>query len=215
MKWFLDLLYPPQCVACKQKGAWWCAQCRGDVERLGAQDVPLEGTLPFAGVLATGFYHSPSLRRFISELKYQGVTAAEKEVEAYLRETSLPQPWKEESSLVIIPMPLADGRERERGFNQAAWIAARLKNAWNVPGEIRHDLLLRRKTVAAQAELDHDAALRSANIRGAFQVVGSISDPVLLVDDVVTTGSTAAEAARALIDAGAPRVYLATLAVGK
>lgn len=215
MKWLLDLLYPPRCVVCRQGGAWWCARCRGDVERLQTTEGVLEGEHPFACVLATGFYHSPPLRRLIASLKYDGVTVAEGDVEAYLRETLLPLPWKDESSLTIIPMPLADSRERERGFNQASWIAARMKNAWNIPGVIRTDVLARRKTVAAQAELEHDAALRSANIRGAFQVIGSVTSPVLLVDDVVTTGSTAAEAARLLLDAGAPRVYLATLAVGK
>jgi predicted amidophosphoribosyltransferase len=225
MRFLLDLLYPPRCVGCREKGDWWCARCRSEVERLSAhpcsrcletaQDHVCEGSLPFAGVFATGFYHSPSLRRLIGALKYEGVTAAEQEVEAYLRDSSLALPWSGESSLVIIPMPLAGGRERERGFNQAAWVAERMKNAWNISGSIRTDALLRRKTATAQAELEHDATIRSANIRGAFQAVGHMTDAVLLVDDVVTTGSTAAEAAQALLHAGVPRVYLAALAVGK
>lgn len=215
MTFLLDLLYPPCCVVCKAKGEWWCAQCRSDVERLTDSDVVLEDAQPLTGIVATGFYHSPPLRRFIGELKYQGVTAGEASIQAYLREMRISFPWKDEERLAIVPMPLADRRERERGFNQAAWLASQMKEAWDISGEIRTDVLLRQKMITAQAELDHDAELRSANIAGAFHVIGSVTDSVLLVDDVVTTGSTAKEAARCLLVAGAPRVYLAALAVGK
>lgn len=222
MSFFLDLLYPARCVACGRGGAWWCASCRAAVERVpcdpcahcvsvtpGHDADSCSGTLPFAGVAATGFYHSAPLRLMIAALKYDGVTAAAPDVESYVRGIHRPFPWEGEQDLLIVPMPLAPGRERERGFNQAAWIAELLGRA-SAP-----DVLLRRKSAMPQADVEHDPGLRAANVRETFQAVGRITRPVLLVDDVVTTGATAAEAARVLLAAGAPRVYLFALAVGK
>ncbi len=238
LRFFLDLLYPPKCISCSASGSdWWCASCRSTVERLPydpcakclATDVGHDvsscpGLLPFAGVVATGFYHSLPLRRLIAGLKYDGVTAAAPSMDAYLKDIiasrPAPFPWASESSLLVFPMPLSDARERERGFNQAAWIAERLCHTLDRRGALQcapttAPLLIRRKSSTAQAELAHDPALRSANIKGQFQAVRRLTEPVLLVDDVVTTGSTAAESARALLSAGAPRVYLFALAVGK
>ena len=220
----LDTLYPPRCVACRRSGDWWCASCRDAVERLTnrpcsrclATDLRhvCNGTLPFAGVVSTGFYHSRPLRRLIAELKFQGMTAVGADLESYLRDWSASFPWAGETQLAIQPMPLAPGRERHRGFNQAAWIAERMRVAWNIPGN-RSALLARRPSTFAQADLNHDGKLRKANISGTFVATRAVACPVLLVDDVVTTGSTAGEAAQILMQAGVPRVYLATLAVGK
>lgn len=155
----------------------------------------------------------------IAALKYDGVTAAGSSVEEYLQDAlaqrSMPLPWAGEADLVIVPMPLADARERERGFNQAVWMAERLTTVTSPSSPIAANLVVRRKGKYAQADLEHDVALRHANVTGQFQMVARIDHPILLVDDVVTTGSTAAEVARALIAAGAPRIYLFTVAVGK
>src|SRR3989344_625325 len=189
----LDTLYPPRCVACRSSGDWWCASCRGAVERLT---------------------NRPCSRCLVAELKFQGMTAVGADLESYLRDWSASFPWAGETTIAIQPMPLAPGRERHRGFNQAAWIAERMRVAWNIPGN-RSALLARRPSTFAQADLNHDGKLRKANISGTFVATRAVACPVLLVDDVVTTGSTAGEAAQILMQAGVPRVYLATLAVGK
>jgi ComF family protein len=170
-----------------------------------------EGTLPFASISATGFYHSLPLRRLIGALKYDGVTAAGADVDAYLRDARMTIP----SDAMIIPMPLADRRERERGFNQAMWIAERLQAIALSLDIMRDPVVVRRSGKYAQADLEHNEKLRRANISGQFSTVKRINRPILLVDDVVTTGSTAAEVARTLIAAGAPGVHLFALAVGK
>src|SRR3990167_3789536 len=134
----LDTLYPPRCVACRRSGDWWCASCRDAVERLTnrpcsrclATDLRhvCNGTLPFAGVVSTGFYHSRPLRRLIAELKFQGMTAVGADLESYLRDWSASFPWAGETTIAIQPMPLAPGRERHRGFNQGAGVAGRGAN---------------------------------------------------------------------------------------
>jgi ComF family protein len=227
----LDIIYPPFCVVCGASGrSWWCASCRSRVETLKSDPCPrclsvaeehdrrsCTGGLPFAGAVSTGFYHSKPLRRCIAEIKYRGVTAAEHDVEEHLRSfassRSVPFPWAGEKDVVIQPLPLAGSRERDRGFNQAKWIAERMRRAW-LPDADVVSALARVSAAAAQATIQ-DHALRSANVRGTFASVHPVSGAVILVDDVVTTGSTAAEAARALIRSGASSVYLAALAIGK
>jgi ComF family protein len=228
----LDSLYPPTCVACGRVGSsWWCETCRSEIERLDADPCPrclcveqehdrasCNGALPFHGVISTGFYHSLPLRRLVAELKYQGVTAVAQQVHEYLSDVYQRRegvfPWTKESAVAIQPMPLSPSRERDRGFNQAAWIADRMRACWMTDDARIINILARRCSHTPQAKI-HDVALRKVNVAGEFIATSRITRPIVLVDDVVTSGSTAAEAARALLLAGVPRVYLATLAVGK
>jgi predicted amidophosphoribosyltransferase len=175
------------------------------------------GKLPFAGVFALGFYHSQPLRAMITDLKYRGVTASASDVEGFIRfalsRRSQPLPWEHEDQVVFVPMQLSASRLRERGFNQATWFTRRVMNVVD-PHAPMEDALHREDRPIAQASLD-DMDARRANVRGAFTVTQRITNPVVLVDDVITTGFTAAEAAQALIRASAPRVYVLTMAIGK
>lgn len=111
----------------------------------------------------------------------------------------------------LIPMPLHAARYRERGFNQTAeiarHIAPRLRDAAGRRLAVRCDLLQRVRATAAQSELD--AGARAANLLGAFRAGGGVMPPhVALLDDVMTTGHTAAAAALALKLAGCRRVEI-------
>jgi len=116
---------------------------------------------------------------------------------------SIPNGWEID---LILPVPLHSTRERERGFNQSLLLARGLAERCGIP--LKEGLLLRTTKTKSQAELDKKERL--ANVKGAF----SCGDPaevagknILLIDDVITTGSTMAECARTLIRAGASRVY--------
>jgi ComF family protein len=102
----------------------------------------------------------------------------------------------------LIPVPLHRVRQRERGYNQSKLIAANLLDAF--PGAALDESLRRIRPTRVQS-LSSTTAERRANVRGAFAVSGEhLRDKaVLLVDDVVTTGGTTAECARALKRAGA------------
>ncbi len=114
---------------------------------------------------------------------------------------------------LIVPAPLASGRLRERGYNQAWELAQRVARILDVAADAT--LLLRVRETAHQ--LDLPPAARAGNVRGAFaveprrraEVAGA---RVAVVDDVMTTGSTAAEMAAVLKQAGAAHVELWTLA---
>ena len=99
---------------------------------------------------------------------------------------------------LIIPVPLSERRLMERGYNQALIIAESLGKTLNIP--VLDDVLKRTRNTKRQA-LFKDNIQRAENVSGAF-----IKDPsyefsdarIILLDDVVTTGSTLAEAASAL-----------------
>ncbi len=108
----------------------------------------------------------------------------------------------------VVPVPLHRTRLVERGFNQAALIARPLSRALGVPLDVR--ILRRVRPTPPQAGLD--AMRRVENVRGAFVARSAEALRILVVDDVRTTGSTLAECARSLRDAGASEVCTLSLA---
>jgi ComF family protein len=112
----------------------------------------------------------------------------------------------------VVPVPLSRARFAERGFNQAAEIARHAARPLGLP--LRARLLRRIRDTRAQTGLG--AADRRSNLHDAFRVAGPPPARVALVDDVLTTGSTVAEAARALKAAGVARVevWVAARALG-
>lgn len=113
----------------------------------------------------------------------------------------------------VVPMPLSEARLQERGFNQSWELARRVAAACQLPA--RHDLLLRWRDTAHQVGLPRQERL--GNLRDAFMPAPGArallaGRHVALVDDVMTTGTSAAEASRALLAAGASQVSLWLLA---
>lgn len=111
----------------------------------------------------------------------------------------------------IIPVPVSGKRLRERGFNQSYIIAEEISVITGL--KMDHATLVKRDGIRDQFSLSKDE--RRKNIKGAFRV----KDPrcikgkrILLVDDLFTTGYTASEAARTLIQSGSPDVILFALA---
>lgn len=112
---------------------------------------------------------------------------------------------------VVIPVPLHWWRKFRRGYNQAETLSAAVAQLLGV--EHRQRWLRRIRSTPIQAQLAESD--RRTNVRGAFQAARSArlaGKTVLLVDDVLTTGSTASEAARAIKAVGAAKVHVAVLA---
>ncbi|HYL13995.1 MAG TPA: ComF family protein [Terriglobales bacterium] len=169
----------------------------------------------FAKAAAYGSYEG-GLRDPIHLLKYERVRPAANVLGRMLAEViEKLAPGFDKKDLVLVPIPLHSSKLRQRGFNQSELIARaalKLKPAGR-EWVLRPEILERCRSTASQTGLTHHQ--RRENVRGAFVVRHPeevASREVLLIDDVLTTGTTASECARVLRRAGATRVWVATVA---
>lgn len=195
-------IFPPRCCLCGFPGASLdldlCAVCHADL--------PWAPVIP--GMLAALNYQYP-VDELIRRLKYQGVIANARVLGVLLAQfahrhcTELPK--------LLVPVPLHEARWRERGFNQAAAIARYAGHMLGIP--VARLAVKRMRDTPSQTALD--VAQRRQNVRGAF-AVGSprqarrlcAAGHVAIVDDVITTGSTATEVRDVLRGVGVRTVEL-------
>jgi ComF family protein len=165
----------------------------------------------FEKACAYGSYDG-ELRELIHLLKYEQVTPAAKVLgrilAAAIAKLEISQP------VLVIPVPLHSSKRRQRRFNQAELLARAALKRTAMPGaELATNLLVRQRATVSQIGLTRPQ--RAENIRGAFRVQHPekiAGRSILLVDDVLTTGTTASECARVLRRAGAEKVWVATVA---
>ncbi len=219
-------LLPPLCPGCDNDLSGrhpFCPDCLRQLEPLPASRCPRcalpypaplssghicqecgENPPPFDGVSAIGPYQG-LLRDLVHRLKFRRLPQTDQAL-AWLLAERLSDAARQCD--LIAPIPLHPRRLRQRSFNQSALIARKLARI--LRKDYCGDLLRRTKTTQPQPGLT--AAQRRANLKGAFGL-GRDHHPerVLLVDDVLTTGATAAEAARTLKQAGVCEVQVAVL----
>ncbi len=160
---------------------------------------------PVAAACALGLY-AGRLKRLVGAFKFAGhdvlAPAAARRLAGRLRQAG---PVVAEA---VVPVPSTRSRNRERGYDPGAELGRALAAELRLPCR---RLLARTRDGAPQSSLP--AARRRANVAGVFRASpGARGKRLLLVDDVLTTGATAFEAARTLLAAGASRVDLAVLA---
>lgn len=118
------------------------------------------------------------------------------------------------SFAAVVPVPLHEGRLRERGFNQAALLADVIGRLLKIP--LAEDALVRKMETPSQTSLSKQQ--RQANLKGVFESGNSADGlqgkSVLLVDDVFTTGATVQECSLVLKASGVQKVYVAVVAAG-
>lgn len=119
---------------------------------------------------------------------------------------SIPEEWHAE---MLLPVPLHWLREYLRTYNQSYLLSEYVSSRYGIP--ICKDLLVRIRSTPQQKELHGNQ--RRKNLKGAFRAAPECKGrSIVLIDDVVTTGSTLSECARTLKKAGAYRVYAACVA---
>ena len=102
----------------------------------------------------------------------------------------------------LVPVPLTTARLLRRGHNQAVLLAAPLARRFRIP--VQHGNLRRRR--GGRPQRGQSKSARARSVRGAFRGPGAAAGHLAIVDDVMTTGATAAEFASTLLAAGAERV---------
>jgi ComF family protein len=215
-----DLSRVPVCRACLAKpeplaADYYCVQCRAPflsrfpLDDQGRCALCRRGVRGFDAAYSFGFYEN-ELRKLIQLFKYGRIRTLAGPLGKLLAR-ALP---REEDFDVIVPMPLHWRKRWQRGFNQAELLADQIGRRCSAPV---FNALRRVRGTASQAGLT--SAKRRANVSGAFQAsrpaqrnLALDGRRVLLIDDVMTTGATAAAGARALKRAGARQVILLTLA---
>jgi len=225
----LDFIFPKRCVGCKKRGAYLCDKCFSylsfDVKSLclvcnrpsvnGLTHPGCSGkytvdgcfsALPYnktAKKLIFSFKYKPyltDLSKVLSDLFYEGLI----QNEGFNRELQNSNSW------FFVPIPLYSSKLKKRGYNQAEILAKELGKRFNLKTQ---NLLKRVKNTKTQVGLKVEE--RKTNIKGAFSIIHNskfIIQNVMLVDDVVTTGSTLLECANVLKRNGAKRVIGLTLA---
>jgi len=161
----------------------------------------------FTAARACGPY-AGALRAAVLALKHEPFVG--RRLALLLEETQARPPL--DAVTLVVPAPLHPERERERGFNQAALLAAALAKRTGLALD-GHSLV--RVAHAGRHRAGMDARARRETVEGAFEVVRPrlvAGERVLLVDDVLTTGATASACAAALRAAGASEVFVLTVA---
>nr|WP_041603851.1 ComF family protein [Thioflavicoccus mobilis] len=219
----LDWLLPPTCALCGATGLPGLDLCAGCLAELphnrvacsrcaqplspGQVDGATCGSCqrhppPFAAAHAAFRYEGP-LHTLVAGAKFRGRTNLVR-----LLGTCLLRALVEQGAArpeLIVPVPLHTARLRERGYNQALEIARVPGRALGLPIDVRSCARVR----ATAPQMGLERAARRRNVRGAFRVTSALAvRHVALVDDVVTTGQTAAELAKTLRRAGVARVDL-------
>lgn len=156
-----------------------------------------------SGIIIAAKYDEGPTKEMIYGLKYLGLTALAGELASIVagRIRSLPII----SDCLVVPVPLHIRKFHRRGFNQSELIARSLSEILDLPGG---DALVRTKDTASQVGLSRSKRLK--NVVGAFRCEDTelvSGKNILLVDDVMTTGATLSECAKALKDAGAKKIW--------
>lgn len=209
-----DFLFPPRCHACGayvEKRGGWCPACLAATLRV--RRLPLGGERrAISEAWAFGLYHGP-LREILLPLKFKKRRDGLAAVRSFLAAAGEVLPRAEWMPGIAVPVPLFAEKEKERGGNQTEWI---FREWLTAQGWIWRNALVRARATAPQYGLS--APERVENIKGAFSLADDLRKgeiegvPVLLVDDIFTTGATLAECARVLRNAGASDVIAWTLA---
>lgn len=226
-----DLLFPKFCLGCGTLGTYICPKCQRLLRYLNrdtcfyCKKASLYGlTHPIClkkfnvdGVVSI-FYYNNLLKKIIKNVKYRLVTEAWKDLTRMIKPESIGRIafYKKLSrDLFLQPIPLFKTKIRERGFNQAFLIAKFFQTFLEFSIS---DFLVRVKETFPQAELKTKRD-RYQNLRGAFKVrpeyrSALAGSNIILIDDVITTGSTAKEAGKTLKKTGANKVYVLAIAKG-
>ena len=226
-----SLLYPPVCSICSAAVAadeYLCDDCHAKAPRI-TSPFCARCSEPFSGAISGPFHcancanqtlHFEAavaayrargiVRKLVHDFKYGKQMHLRHLIARWLQAAFEDARIHDRPFDVIVPVPLHPARERERGFNQAALLAELRGREMSVP--VRAALERVRHTTTQTA---FDRAERMKNLHNAFRLRKNVDVRhlrVLLIDDVLTTGSTLSECARILKRAGATSIYAATAA---
>ncbi len=207
LKNLLDFIWPQFCLGCNREGSVCCAYCLNDIILKEQANIKWpENDLYFEECLVCCDYQSQIVQKILKQYKYSYlenmadflVTILEKQA----RRAGLAQ------NTIISNVPLHNKKKKQRGFDQTEILAKKLAKRL----DLKYSPLLKRikqtKTQAQLSKID-----RQKNVKGVFEALGtSDTRPVLLIDDIATTGSTLNQASLALKNIGYKKIICLVIA---
>lgn len=215
--WLDDLFFPEDvaCLCCEralmsEDREYLCSECREKLHELAEEQRKREEegkiSLP-EGVEAVNacWTYEAQAKLLVRGLKFDKIRACAVPMAAAMCMLPLGE------ATLLVPVPTDPKRELRRGFNQSRLLAERMAEETGMPCV---DAIRRIRPSLPQSSLS--GSKRKANVEGCMRASVIVrGESVLLIDDVYTTGSTAAEAARALREAGAQHVSVCCCAMAK
>ncbi len=206
----LSFIAPAVCISCGEPLSGnekiICRHCFQKIPTLSddyLQNLKSEIATPYFDDLIVRFEFSPIFQQLIHLLKYERFSGVAPILAQSLAEF-IPLNFD-----LVTAVPLNPSRLKERGYNQSALLARHLSQITRIPFD--ESVLKRLRNTPSQTKLSRSE--RQANVRNAFAALKDMEGKrILLIDDVVTTGSTLNECARVLKEAGAQKVTAAALA---
>ncbi|MBQ9721547.1 MAG: ComF family protein [Oscillospiraceae bacterium] len=201
----LDLFFPPKCVFCGKIGVH--GVCPGCERTLPQMDNPLREGGGY-GKCAVPLRYEGQVREALLRFKFHGAQSAAEGLGQLLAQCVAEELSGEFERITWAPV--SDKRRKKRGYDQARLLAEATAKVWD---EKPVQLLRKRRDNAPQSGLD--APERRGNVIGVYEAVQPEliqNARILLIDDIITTGSTLGECARVLREAGAAGVVCACVA---
>jgi ComF family protein len=207
----LDLFFPPKCIFCgkilSKSSDCICGGCQADLPFAKGPQVSQTGN--FFDVCVSPLLYEGNVRKSILRYKFKGAVSYADCYGKLLADCIRDQLAGKYD--LISWVPLSAKRAKDRGYDQAMLLALAVALALD---DVAVETLSKTQNIQAQSTIE-DRAQRQANVSGVYQ----LTDPelvlhkrVLLIDDIITSGSTLSECARTLLLGGAEAVVCATLA---
>ena len=223
---FFDLFFPRFCLGCGYVGSYICPTCESKMKRVkrarcfycdspslfGLTHPGCKRNKGIDGCLSLYAYDG-LFKKLLLEAKYKGAYAVLRTLLLFSQQNmSLDlNKWKSLFNPLVSSVPLHPQRMRERGFNQSNII---VKHYFDTVGLVNENILERTVNTNHLANIG-DKNKRRHHIRGAFAFIGkSAPQTALLVDDVITSGSTILECSKVLKENGVQTVLAFSLAKG-
>jgi ComF family protein len=219
----LDLIFPKECLGCGREGGYLCACCRSEIELSRefhcalCKKTSLKGGLcpdcsqytAMKAIWVAADYNQKIIQDLIHNLKYNYLEEISADlailIMRFLQINNLIQEFRiYPDNFILVPVPLHPKRFLNRGFNQSELLADKLEK---LSGLKTVKLLKRIKNTKTQIDLNRSE--RQINVRDAFEVKTDYpgNKKIILIDDVLTTGSTLKECASVLWQAGYTEIY--------
>ncbi len=212
----LSVIAPHNCIVCEAEGAVVCAYCLPDV----APPLPSRCYACFSLTLESATCakcrnksrpknvwvvtkYEEGAKELIHDLKFARKRQAHKPIAELIADLLPDLP-----DMLVVHVPTATSRRRQRGYDQSELIAKAIARQKG----LRHDRLLRR--IGQTRQVGSDKKARKQHMKNSFITTKQLDKqtPILLVDDLLTTGATIESATLALKEAGAKKVYAAVFA---